>query len=1395
MKSGFRRLAAIFSTLVLTVSVLLPAGTAFAATLNGHTVVLDSSGKVIPWTTNPGDGYGTVINSAWNYLLNTVPNDSANGKPGYYSHSYMSPDTQQLAGWPHNPAGLYSMLTESALKYYAYSGDIRPVNLAKGVASWQLTHGMTSSTDNWANVPYSSGESGSLTYQGASYGNSTGVGDGTGYLQPDKVGAMGYAWLQLYQFDGTTTYRDAAINAADALASHIRTGTASQSPWPYRVKTSDGSIREQYTANVIDPIQLFDGLIKAGIGNTAAYQSARTTAWNWLMTYPMQNNVWTQYFEDVPVQSNYADNLNQLVPMMTARYLLQHPEMDPSWQTHTQNLISWVESNFAVTDSGATTIKEQNAFAYPMGSHTSRYASINALLAQSTGNAAAKTKAYYSLNWATYMARSNGVVIDGPQVNNQWFTDGYGDYIRHFLTAMQAFPEWAPSGQTHLTGSSSIVSNVSYTAGGIQYTTVDAAATDSFRVNFTPATVTAGGVQLTQNGSLNQEGWTYDARTGVLRVRHDNSGSIQIVSGTPGNLPPTVSLTSPTDSASFTAGSTVTLNATAADSDGTVSKVDFYNGSTLLNSDTSSPYSYNWTNVPAGSYTLTAVATDNSGAVTSSNGVNITVTTPSTLPSPWVSGDVGSTGVAGSATYSNGTFTVKGSGVDIWDANDSFQYTYQPLNGDGTITARVASIQNTDPWALAGVQIRESLSANAREATAAVTPSNGISFTWRSATSGSSSYTNGNAGTAPYWVRLQRSGNVFTAFKSTNGTTWTQYATATIAMGSSAYVGLAVTSHNNSTLATDTFDNVTVSGSTDTTPPTISGITTGSINQNGGSVNWTTNEASDSQVEYGTTTSYGSSTSVNGTLVTSHSIVVSGLDPGTVYHYRVKSKDAAGNLATSGDNTFTTQATPDTTAPSVPTNLAAGTVNSNQVGLTWTASNDNVGVTGYRVYRNGTQIGTSATTSYTDNTVSQQTTYQYAVAAYDAANNVSAQSDQLSVTTPQFVDFIAPSAPTSLSAAAATGPKINLSWTASTDNVAVTGYEIWRDGSLLTTATSTSYSDTAVAAGETHSYSVKAYDAAGNTSTASNTASATIPTPDTQAPSVPASLAATATRTTTIGLSWSASTDNVGVTGYRVFRNGTQVGTVTSTSYNDTGLTASTSYSYTVRAYDAAGNVSADSNTASATTQAAPSGIVIDKSVTIKQTTASTTLTAPAFTTAANNELLVAFVASDGPNSTMTISGVTGGNLTWTLRKRTNTQRGTSEIWTAVAPTAGTSVTTVASHTGSYQGMMHVVAFQNAAVGTTGGANAGTGAPSASLTTTAANAWVWGVGNDWDNATARTVGSGQTKVQELLASIGDTLWVQNRTAVTPTAGTSVTINDTAPTNDRWNLSLIEIIPQ
>ncbi|HVY72472.1 MAG TPA: fibronectin type III domain-containing protein [Candidatus Paceibacterota bacterium] len=182
-------------------------------------------------------------------------------------------------------------------------------------------------------------------------------------------------------------------------------------------------------------------------------------------------------------------------------------------------------------------------------------------------------------------------------------------------------------------------------------------------------------------------------------------------------------------------------------------------------------------------------------------------------------------------------------------------------------------------------------------------------------------------------------------------------------------------------------------------------------------------------------------------------------------------------------------------------------------------------------------------------------------------------------------DTAAPSVPTGLSATANSATQITLSWSASTDNVGVTGYNVYRGGTKVGTSQGTSFTDTGLSAATTYSYTVDAYDAAGNVSAKSGTASAkTQAASDTSTPSTPTNVSATANSSTQITLSWRASSDNIGVAGYNVYRGGTKVAISQSTSYVDAGLTASTQYTYAVSAFDAAGNTSALSSTVSATT-------------------------------------------------------------------------------------------------------------------------------------------------------------------------------------------------------------------
>lgn len=213
--------------------------------------------------------------------------------------------------------------------------------------------------------------------------------------------------------------------------------------------------------------------------------------------------------------------------------------------------------------------------------------------------------------------------------------------------------------------------------------------------------------------------------------------------------------------------------------------------------------------------------------------------------------------------------------------------------------------------------------------------------------------------------------------------------------------------------------------------------------------------------------------------------------------------------------------------------------------------------------------------------------------------------------------------------------------------------------------------------------------------------------------------------------------------------------------------------------------------------------LATDVTVSTDRSTPAGSITSPTFSTKAGNELLLAFVSTDAQFSSITVPGVTGAGLTWMLVQRTNAQLGTAEVWRAFTPAVLSGVTVTATLSQSVAASITVVSFTGAdpsgtsgsgAIGHTGSGNGSSGAPMASLTTTRANSWVWGVGNDWDNAIGRTVGSNQTLAHQYLAAVGDTYWVQRETATTAVSGTMVTINDTAPTSDRYNLSIVEVLP-
>jgi hypothetical protein len=205
----------------------------------------------------------------------------------------------------------------------------------------------------------------------------------------------------------------------------------------------------------------------------------------------------------------------------------------------------------------------------------------------------------------------------------------------------------------------------------------------------------------------------------------------------------------------------------------------------------------------------------------------------------------------------------------------------------------------------------------------------------------------------------------------------------------------------------------------------------------------------------------------------------------------------------------------------------------------------------------------------------------------------------------------------------------------------------------------------------------------------------------------------------------------------------------------------------------------------------------VDITVSADQGSPTTTVNTVSFSTASANELLLAFVSADGPppgGGKTTVRKVTGGGLTWQLLARSNAKLGDSEIWCAVAQTILTNASVTATLNRSVDSSLTVVSFINAGgigAGTVAGASSGT--PNATLVTTRSNSWIFGVGNDWDHAISRTPGPNQALVHQYLAPVDDTYWTQRVVPAIPVSGTSVTLNDVAPTADRWNLAIVEIL--
>ncbi len=317
-----------------------------------------------------------------------------------------------------------------------------------------------------------------------------------------------------------------------------------------------------------------------------------------------------------------------------------------------------------------------------------------------------------------------------------------------------------------------------------------------------------------------------------------------------------------------------------------------------------------------GTYYWQIVARNNSGLTSGPVWSFTTTATPSgSLPSPWQTQDIGAIGVPGSAAYSAGAFTLKGAGANIWGTADAFRYLYQPFSGDGQIVARVNRIDNTSPYAKAGIMLRDTLTAGSAHVILDVKPDGGVEFMQRSTASGATAYLGGTTVSFPIWLRLVRTGSAVSAAVSSNGTQWTTIGNATVGGTSAGFIGLPVTSQNTATLATATFDQVVVTAGATPAPPAVpatpapaNGVTGVSTSP---TLSWSSAGATNYDVKFGT--SNPPATVV--TAQTANTYAPAGpLSANKSYYWQIIAHNGAG--ATSGPVWSFTTAAPSGSLPS-----------------------------------------------------------------------------------------------------------------------------------------------------------------------------------------------------------------------------------------------------------------------------------------------------------------------------------------------------------------------------------------------------------------------------------------------------------------------------------------------
>lgn len=517
------------------------ADTVVADTIVYHPVRVDQDGHILPWySPNPGRSYDYVLEQVWDFWKK-LEIDS-NGMPYYMNHQVWAPghDKRGLGGDQLN------MALSSWDLYYNYTGDESVIDNMKYIADYYLAHSMSPPNSAWPDLPYPY----NMDVESGIYDGDMII--GKGYTQPDKAGSFGRELVHLYKKTGEQKYLDAAVRIANTLASKVQPGDADHSPWPFKVNAETGEVgvliekatwyegmdqdlekhkgqqkESSYTTFFTATLDLFRQLTDMKKGHTEEYRKAFDMAMAWFKAYPVKANKWGPFFEDVPRWSD-----TQINAVTYAMFIMENPELDPAWKQTVKGIFDWVYGELGdnqYAKYGVTVIDEQTAYRVPGNSHTSRQASMELMYWEKSGDTTYVRNAVRQLNWATYMVDADGKNF--YPTNAIWMTDGYGDYVRHYLRAMASAPQLAPDDEDHLLRTSSIVKNIKYNPEAISYTVFDAASRETLRLTSKPKQVLAGGQDLDEVRDAAAVGWTWQALPagGVLKIHHDSGPEVKII--------------------------------------------------------------------------------------------------------------------------------------------------------------------------------------------------------------------------------------------------------------------------------------------------------------------------------------------------------------------------------------------------------------------------------------------------------------------------------------------------------------------------------------------------------------------------------------------------------------------------------------------------------------------------------------------------------------------------------------------------------------------------------------------------------------------------------------------------------------------------------------------------